>query len=390
MRHLLWFWLLPAILTVQAAWAMDIFVQSPREGEPVIGEAEVSVEVMSMEPITAVEIKLDGEVVARLTHAPYRATIDFGQENRPHTIEITATDITDSSMSRSVRTGMIQIDDAVDLELQQLYVTVTRGADRVLDLVSEDFRILDDRQRQTTVTFERGDIPLTAVLLIDSSLSMEGTALAAALAGASSFVEAMNELDEAQLMVFADRLLAQTPFIADPAEVGAVIDTVVPTGSTAINDHLYLALDRLESRQGRKVVVLLSDGLDVDSILRMADVEWKAGRVQAVIYWIRLSTGADPEKRHASVWRNAAAQRNEIDALESAVAASGGRQHVIARIEDASTAFGEILRELRAQYVLGYYPSDNRDDGAWHEVDVKVDSPGVKVRVRGGYYDDEF
>lgn len=379
-----------ALLVAKAAAGIVVSVHAPREGEAVFGQVEVDVEVLSTEAVVSVEIRLDGEVVARLAEPPYRAVVDVGQVNESHVFEITATDSLGASDTRAVLTGAIAVDDRVELELQQLYVTVTRKRRRVLDLDSHQFHILDNGQRQETVTFERGDVPLTAALLIDSSLSMEGEALAAALAGARAFVEGMGELDEAKVMVFSDRLLATTLFTSDSDVVSAVMKTVEPTGSTAINDHLFLGLKELEARQGRKVVVLLSDGLDVDSVLGMVDVEWKVGRVPTVLYWIRLLSGADLDRSQSSVWRDATEQKGESEALERVMTASGGRVFAIDHIEEAAGAFREILRELREQYVVGYYPSSDLDDGAWHQVELRVDSPGVKVRARGGYYDDRF
>ena len=388
-RRLAISWLL-LFLAARVALGIDIFVRSPRQGEAVFGPVEVSIEVLSSEPIVSVEIELDGELAARFSEPPYRTTVDLGEENRSHILEITATDATGASERRTLTTGMIPIDDKVRLELQQLYVTATRDGSRVLGLSEDRFTVLDDGLRQQTVTFERGDVPLTAVLLVDSSLSMEGDALTSALAGARAFIEEMGPLDEAKLMVFSDRRLATTPFTSDPDVVSAVMKSVQPRGSTSINDHLYLALQELDARHGRRVIVLLSDGLDVDSVLDMADVEWKAGRVQSVVYWIRPASGGDLDKERASVWRDALAQRRETDALEQIVTSSGGRVHVIDQIDSAAGAFQEILRELRDQYVIGYYPSSNRNDGAWHRVEVKVSAPGIDLRVRGGYYDDEF
>jgi Ca-activated chloride channel family protein len=374
----------------ETAAAIDIFVHAPRERQVLFGQVEIELEVLSAEQVAEVEIRLDGQVVSRLTEPPYRTHVDVGQENRAHVFEFTATDILGAKATRTLVSGMVEIHGEVDLELQQLYATVTRDGERVLDLDAESFEIRDDGRPQQRVTFERGDVPLTAALLIDASLSMKGDALRAALAGARSFVENMDDLDQAKVMVFSDRLLAHTPFTSDPTVVSAAVNAVTSSGSTAINDHLYLALKELDSRQGRRVIVLLSDGLDVDSILGMADVAWKVGRVQSVIYWIRPSSGADLSQDHASVWRDVAAQRQEIDALERTVSTSGGRVYEIAQIDKASEAFQEILRELREQYVLGYYPDNNRNDGAWHEVQVRVRSPGVRVRARGGYYDDEL
>jgi VWFA-related protein len=376
-------------LLAEVALAADVWVRTPHEGQAVFGAVEVFVEVDSAVAVTLVEIALDGVVVARLRAAPYRTVVDVGQENVAHTLVVTVTDANGERTAKTRTTGAIRVDEEVDLELQQLYVTVTRDGERVLDLDAGRFRVLDDRQPQELVTFERGDVPLTAVLLIDASLSMEGEGLAAALAGARTFVEEMGDLDEAKVMVFSDRLLAATPFTGDPAVVGEVVERTAAGGSTAINDHLYLALSELGARAGRRVIVLLSDGLDVDSVLRMADVEWKAGRVQSVVYWIRPNFGADLGQARASVWRNAAEQRREIDGLGETVRASGGREYAIGRIDEAPRAFRELLAELRDQYVLGYYPSTNRNDGAWHRVEVRVQAPGVSVGVRGGYYDVE-
>ena len=79
-----------------------------------------------------------------------------------------------------------------------------------------------------------------------------------------------------------------------------------------------------------------------------------------------------------------------LEALASLVDSTGGRICRIARTEQAAEAFRHILRELREQYVIGYYPSNNRNDGAWHDVRVLVRAPGVRVRARGGYFDDQL
>jgi Ca-activated chloride channel homolog len=382
------FFFLLLLLLAQPALAIDVFVRSPRDGEIVFGEVEVALEVLSSTPVAGVEVRLDGSAVARLTAAPYRVTVDVGDENRSHTFEITATDAGGETATRTVVTGKIEVDEAVDIELQQLYVTVTHGGERVLDLTRDDFAVFDDDARQRIVTFEGGDVPLTAALLIDSSHSMKGKALSAALAGARAFVEAMAELDRAKVIVFSDRLLAATPFTGDPAEVGAVMETVRASGGTAVNDHLYLALKELEREQGRRVVVLLSDGIDGESVLEMEDVDWKAGRSQSLIYWIRPTAGKDGA--YSSIWRDAAASGRQTEALEQAVIRSGGRIREIASIEEAARAFREIVDELRDQYVLGYYPAINRDDGAWHKVRVRARPPGVHVRARDGYFDDRL
>jgi Ca-activated chloride channel family protein len=378
------------LLVPGPAFGIAIFVHSPKQGQAVFGEVEVRIELLASEPVSSVEIRLDGTLVARMQKPPWVTTIDVGHENVAHTLEITAVDSLGQKESRTISTGMIPIDDKVKLELQQLYVTVTEGGKRITGLPESAFTAFDRGVVQKTVTFEGGDVPLTASLLIDSSLSMEGEALESALAGARAFIEGLGPLDEASLMVFSDRLLARTDFDSDPKLITEVMNSVEPTGSTSINDHLYLALQELDARQGRRVVILLSDGIDVDSVLDMSEVEWKAGHVQSVLYWIRPSSGGDLAQMRASVWRDATAQHEEATALARAVEGSGGKVHVIESIDHAAEAFREILQELRDQYVIGYYPTVDLDDGSWHSVLVQVIDPTVEVRVRGGYYDDAF
>lgn len=381
--------LLLAVFAAPAS-AIDLFVQSPRGNEAIFGPVEVVFDVLSAAPVAGVEIFLDGELAGRVEAPPWKITIDVGEENRGHTIEIRATDAAGETASRTIETPPLTAQFELDIELQQLFVTVTRGGERVAGLEREDFEIRDDGVREEIVTFEGGDAPLTAVLLVDSSFSMRGEHLRAALAGARTFIASMRELDLAKVIVFSDRVLASTPFTGDPSEVGAAMEGVQAAGGTSINDHLYEALKELDQHQGRRLVILLSDGEDVESVLDMDDVRWKAGRSQALIYWIRPLTAAlSADRPRTTSWRDAEAYRHEIETLERVVRESGGRIRNIDQIADAPAAFRDILAELREQYVLGYYPTQNRNDGSWHEVDVRVGG-GLRARAREGYYDDEL
>jgi VWFA-related protein len=315
-------------------------------------------------------------------------TVDIGQDNVPHTFEAVGTDAAGDSATGRVVTRTIAVNEAVDLELQQLYVTVTRSGSRVLDLPRQAFTVLDEGARQELVTFERGNVPLTAALLVDTSLSMRGQRIRAALEGAKAFVTGMRDLDEASLLMFSDRLLHQTPFTGDPAVVGRGLDTVQAEGGTALNDHLYAALKQLDRRQGRRVVILLSDGTDVESVLGIEDVLWKARRSQALVYWIRLEDQAAAlVTSRTSAWRDNQGHVRERDGLERLVNESGGRVVSLTDVGRAAGAFREILAELREQYVLGYYPSSNLNDGRWHRVLVQVDGFNLGVRSREGYVD---
>ena len=365
---------------------IEVELISPAPDTPLFGEIDLAVQVQSGEPIAAVEFFLDGQPVGRLTQPPFRVRVDVGEENRTHEVRAVATTASGASASAVRLAPAVKIDEEIDVALRQLFVTVTgEGGRRILQLDRDDFRVLDDGREQQLVTFERGEVPFNAVLLLDTSESMRGARLAAAQAGARSFLERMRELDEASLLLFSDRLLAAQHFTSDKQVLAAGLGEVTAEGGTAVNDHLYLALKMLDGQVGRGAIVLLSDGVDVQSVLRIQEVLWKLRRGQALVYWIRLRDRG----KHSSIssaWRDFKANDAEMAGLEQAVVESGGRIEELDDIAGVEPAFRGILAELREQYVLGYYPSNARRDGKWHEVKVKLRGSG-KVRTRGGYVD---
>ncbi len=382
-------WLLVGLLALPAAAplaAITVRITEPEFGVPVFGRVKVVAEVESEHQISRAELFLDGRAAGLLEGPPpYRWTLEVGEDNVGHRFEVMARDAAGEEAHDVVITPAIQVDQEIEVELQQLYVTVTRGGDAARDLERGDFTVNDDGVRQQLVTFERGDVPLAALLLVDSSDSMRGERLRLALAGARSFVDSMARLDQAMLLLFADTVVHRAPFTGFPGVLASGLDGARAGGGTALSDHLYAALKLLEDRQGRQVVILLSDGVDTTSVLEMSDVLWAARRSQALVYWLRLPLGERPGAI-SSAWRDGAGHHRELLSLEGLVRSSGGRIVPLASLGDATAAFTEILGELRGQYVLGYYPEPRRNDGHWRKVRVRAGA-GVKVRAREGYVD---
>ena len=371
------------------AGALEVWFERPRPSEFVFGEVEVLIRAAPEEEVETVQVIVDGREVALFERPPFRVAVNVGQENTEHEFRVVVRSVNGETKTAAVVTPILQIDEVVDLGLQQLYVTVNGFNGRVLNLEQQDFRIVDEGKRQEMVTFERGDIPLTAALLLDCSLSMKGERLAAALQGANEFVEEMKPLDQAMVMLFSDRLLRTTEFSEDRELLSRALTDVEAAGGTSINDHLFLALSRLEAVQGRRVVVLFSDGSDVHSVLPMEGVLQKARSSQALIYWIQLRDPAEQSEipEYTSSWRNVEANRREFKDLRQAIQESGGRIEVVDNLAELEDAFAGILAELREQYVLGYYPSQANHDGAWRNVRVRVEKQNLDVRTREGYFD---
>ncbi len=202
----------------------------------------------------------------------------------------------------------------------------------------------------------------------------------------------MAGLDQTKVMVFSDQLLSTTPFTDSPHVLSAGLRAATARGGTALNDHLYAAVKLLEHRQGRRVIVLLSDGIDTHSVLSMDQVAETTRRSQALIYWIRLrrhlgDLPGDQGLNISSAWRSPRQYRQQLRLLESTVEDSGGRIVGVDSPADIHPVFVGILEELRRQYAIGYYPSDSSNDGRWHDIRVDVSIPGVRIRTHRGYVD---
>lgn len=364
---------------------LAVAILTPDGTAPLFGEVVVRAEVTAQEAVTAVLI-VDGAAQAPLSGAPFTWRVDVGQANRPHRFEVVAEGASGGRAAAAVETPALRVDLEVGVELQQLYVCAERDGEPVGDLTAKDFAVRDDGRSEEITTFGRGDVPFTALLLIDASDSMRGDRLARALAGARRFLSQLQALDQAKLLLFSDRILYETPVSSFAEVLVAGLETVQADGGTALNDHLFLAVQELSRRSGRRVVILLSDGVDTSSVLPMEEVSASVRRSSALIYWLRIG-GGPASGMSSSSWRSAAQHAEQLRLLEEAVRTSGGRVVQLPRMADSAEAFAGIFDELRRHYVLGYSPRSDEGDGSWHRVRVKVRRPGVEVRTAAGYFD---
>ncbi len=285
------------------------------------------------------------------------------------------------------------IHDAVDLDLQSIYVTPTRFGNRVPDFRKDEITVIDAGKRQEIVTFAQGEIPFTATLLIDASGSMQGPRLQHALEGSRAFITAMGPDDRTRLVMAADRLRGVSPFVSSDGGSREVLesglDMTDATGGTALYDHLFLTLDAMEPELGRKVVIVLSDGFDLMSVVPMDSIRSAIKRSQTQLYWVRLREGLPRDKDFMQLtgWRTVGASFKEVMQLERAVFSSGGRVVEIDSSDEVGEAFAEIVAELRNQIAIGYYPNPSHEDGRWRKVQVKSKRFGVNLRHGAGYFD---
>lgn len=385
MKRLLVFLILA--LAAAAVWPAQVRIVQPPPDRPLVGEVEVRVEVLPAgTPVERIEILLDGKPVGTAARPPYHLLIDAGDEGREHRLEAVAHLADRSEVRAALAAPRLQADSTIQVDLQQLFLTVDRGGRPVPGLTQDDFTVYDQGTPQPIATFGRGDVPFTAVLLVDTSASMAGPPLEKALDGARAFFSGMAPLDQAKLILFSDHVRLETPFTSVQSVLTLGLGGVSAEGGTALNDALYLAVKRLEPLRGRKIAVLLSDGVDIESVLSISEAS-ALSRGQVTLYWLRLGKGLDSRRfSMSSAWRDAPEHAREIEQLSTTVVESGGRIVELSSVEEIPATFSALLKELRDQYVLGITPRQTGGKGEWHEVRVEAKG-GVRARTQSGYFE---
>jgi Ca-activated chloride channel homolog len=270
----------------------------------------------------------------------------------------------------------------VDVKLVNVFVTVTdeHGAP-VAGLKKENFALLEDGKPQNISVFDKESaLPLSIVLDIDTSLSTRKD-LPLELSSARRFAHAiLRPIDALSLYGFSEIVSEVVPFTSDLKTIDRGVDRVRLGSATALYDALYLGAQALETRKGRKVLVVITDGGDTVSRVDYKQAVRSAQEAEAIVYSIidvpiEASAGRDTGGEHALI------QISED---------TGGKYFYATSVPQLDDAFRKISDELRTQYLLAYYPSRKFSDSSFRRIEVKVDGvPGgspFTVRHRAGYY----
>jgi Ca-activated chloride channel homolog len=267
----------------------------------------------------------------------------------------------------------------VDVKLVNVFVTVTDDhGSPVAGLNKEDFALQeDDRDQKIAVFGKESALPLSIVLQIDTSLSTRKD-LPLELLSARRFAHAiLRPVDGLSVYAFSEVVNEITPFTSDAKVIDRGIDRIRLGSATALYDALYLGSHALEPRQGRKVMVVITDGGDTVSSVNYKEAVRAAQQAEAIVYSIIIvpieaSAGRDTGGEHALI------QLSED---------TGGRHFYATSAPQLDEAFGKISDELRTQYLLAYYPSQRLANSDYRRIRVSLHGQAAyNVRHRTGYY----
>jgi Ca-activated chloride channel family protein len=273
---------------------------------------------------------------------------------------------------------------SVTSNLVRLLVTArdqTTGA-IVTNLGKDDFRIFDDAVEQTISVFERNtSLPLSIALLIDTSGSTNKDIpyeTASILKFLRALKQAGNPDDTMAVYSFNWQVKMEVGYTRNEQRAERVMRQLHGEGGTSLYDAIYLVSGDLEERDGRHVMVVVTDGGDTTSYKKFEDAVKAAIRSDAVLYPIVV----------VPITTDAGRNLGGEHALETMAHATGGRTFYPAGAGELDQTFAEILRELRTEYLLGYYPRLPRAfTNKYHSVRVTVNRPQLKVTTRSGYYE---
>jgi Ca-activated chloride channel family protein len=249
----------------------------------------------------------------------------------------------------------------------------------VTNLSVKDFELRVDGEVRPIGDISRAETPVRMAVLFDNSQSMAPAREFEKLAAIRFFRRVMRPIDQASLYAISTEPTLIRPLTNDvPALVRAIERFPNPEGATSFFDALIQASEYLRPHHGRKVIIAVTDGVETTSQVDSFD-ETLRRMLAADCQFFAVQTG---HSDNANL-RNLVAERR----LQEFAAQTGGAVYAPKSIPDLDNAFAHVAADLAEQYVLSYYPANERRDGRFHIFSLRVvTQPNVRVRTRRGYY----
>src|SRR5437588_7062649 len=257
----------------------------------------------------------------------------------------------------------------------------------ITDLKLEDFELRVDGQHNTISDISRSEVPVTLALLFDNSESLQSAREFEKQAAIRFFRSVIRPIDRAAIYsVATDVDLVQPLTNSVPALVHTIERFGKPEGATKLLDAIAEAANYLRPYPGRKVIVIVSDGEDTISDLPFDETLRRVLAADCQVYAVQTKqieyvslTGSTGNSNLQAL----AAERR----MQDLTAHTGGAVYTPLQTNDLDAAFSQISADLERQYILSYYPTDDRADGRFRTISVRVATrPNIHVRARRGYY----
>ena len=366
----------PKAPEVKSRRGFSIAITNPVMNDFRYGRSEIEAEVKASDPAATekVEFYVDDKLVFIDTEPPYRCVFDFGTEPRSWVIKVTAFHREGLTVTDQIILRKVIINYAVQVNRVILYATGISQKDSkkyVLDLEKKDMVLEEDGVKQDIIDFYREERPVTLAVVSDSSGSMQA-AMPIVHTAASRFIDTLGAEDKALVIDFDDKVYLLQDVTSDKKDLRLALTSTNALGGTALYDALYASYRKLKGIDGRKAIILLSDGDDTASKFSFRRVLDEAKINDILIYSIGLGTGfLDVDLRRV---------------LKSLSEETGGHAYFPDKPDELEAVYREISTELKSQYYATYEPRNTTWDGRWRKIRLTAPGHDVEMRTRSGYY----
>jgi Ca-activated chloride channel family protein len=256
-----------------------------------------------------------------------------------------------------------------------LFATVFDDKGRLVpDLVQDDFEVFDNEKLQSLVLFDNKIQPISVVVMLDTSLSMTGS-IRLLQRAAEQFVLRLLPDDRAKIGAFNDKIEVSDTFTNDRDQLISAIKDLDFGNATRLWDALGASLDELKGLDGRRVVLVFTDGDDAGSRTRLGNIVERARAEEVMVYAIGLESNYFDGLRQVRTKPDGGLKRLADD--------TGGGYFELEKENELESTFTKVAQELHSQYVLAFEPA--RLDGKVHKLAVRVKKPGLTARARRSY-----
>ena len=269
-----------------------------------------------------------------------------------------------------------------DVEEVVLNATVLEGNRLVPDLKKDNFTVFEDGVKQSIISFQHSDLPVSIALVVDNSGSMSRKR-PAVNKSALDLIAASNPQDEAFVVNFSDEAFIDQDFTSDVNKLRDGLGHIESRGGTALYDAVVASADKLaeDAKRPKQVLILITDGEDNASTTNLEDTIRRVQRLSGpVIYSIGLLFG--DEMSRAEV-------RHARRALEMLSTETGGIAFFPKSIEQIDQIAAEVARDIRNQYTLGYRSTKPTTEPGFRRIQLNAEEKGtgkLTVRTRTGYF----
>jgi VWFA-related protein len=320
------------------------------------------------------ELFWNDELLATLYGPPYEADVTLRADDEFGYLRALAT-LENGSQAEDLQfVNQPQFGTVVRVTAVELPVTVLdKDGAPVVDLTLDDFTVYEDKVEQEISHFSlHRDLPVRLGIVIDTSGSMTDTLPTVQRAVMGFLRDLLRPRDRAYVEIFSDRPETLTGFTANFTTIENALLALFPDRATALYDGVIMGLFQFSGVNGRRAMVVLTDGDDTASENSFDKALGYAQRMGVTIYTIGV---AIPQTKIATRWQ-----------LSKLASATGGRAFFVTEKSELDTIYAEINRELRTQYLLAYTSSSEAPADQLRKVKVEVDRPKVNVRTISGYY----